>query len=91
MFNQVRDLSHKAICKEQETFKIYYLSYTFINLDALLHTHWEIKIEKGYSVTINGRKTSDFWDGTIHANIKPLRMKIRNICGDETIITLTCC
>ena len=24
----------------------------------------------------------------LHADTKPLRMKIRNICGDETIITL---
>ena len=88
MFNQVRDLPHKTICKEQETFKIYYLSCTFINLDALLHTPWEIKIEKGCSVTINCRKTSDLWDGTIHANTNPLRMKICNVDGDETILTL---
>ena len=49
------------------------------------HSDSEIKIEKNSTVTINGRKTSEFWDGTIHADIKPLRMKIRNICGDETI------
>lgn len=49
----------------------------------------EIKIERDSTVTINGRKTSDFWDGTIHSDTQPLRMKIRNICGDETIITLS--
>lgn len=48
----------------------------------------EIKIEKDSTVTINGRKTSDFWDSTIHTDTKPLSMKIRNICDDETIITL---
>lgn len=53
------------------------------------HSDSEIKIEKDSTITINGRKTSDFWDGTIHADTKPLRMKIRNICGDETIITLS--
>lgn len=52
------------------------------------HSDSEIKIEKDSTITINGRKTSDFWDGTIHSDSKPLRMKIRNICGDETIITL---
>lgn len=48
----------------------------------------EIKIERDSTITINGRKTSDFWDGTIHSDIKPLRMKIRNICGDETITNI---
>lgn len=52
------------------------------------HSDSEIKIEKDSTITINGRKTSDFWDGTIHADTKPLRMKIRNICGDETITNL---
>ena len=52
------------------------------------HSDSEIKIEKNSTVTINGRRTSDFWDGTIHADTKPLRMKIRNICGDETIFPL---
>ncbi len=57
-------------------------------LNAPWHSDSEIKIEKDSTVTINGRKTSNFWDGTIHADTKPLRMKIRNICGDETIISL---
>ena len=52
------------------------------------HSDSEIKIEKNSTVTINGRRTSDFWDGTIHADTKPLRMKIRNISGDETIFPL---
>ena len=55
------------------------------------HSDSEIKIEKHSTITINGRKTSDFWDGTIHADTKPLRMKIRNICGDETIIKINQC
>ena len=28
---------------------------------------------------------TDFWDASIKCDQKPLRMKIRNICGDETI------
>lgn len=56
--------------------------------NAPWHSDSEIKIEKDSTVTINGHKTSDFWDGTIHSDIKPLRMKIRNICGDETIISV---
>lgn len=56
--------------------------------DAPWHSDSEIKIEKDSTVTNNGSKTSDFWDGTIHADAKPLRMKVRNICGDETIIKI---
>lgn len=57
--------------------------------NAPWHSDSEIKIEKDSTVTINGHKTNDFWDGTIHSDVKPLRMKIRNICGDETIIILS--
>ena len=31
-----------------------------------------------------GVKTKDFWDGAITSEKPPLRLKIRNICGDET-------
>lgn len=55
--------------------------------NAPWHSDSEIKIEKDSTITINGHKTSDFWDGTIHSETKPLRMKIRNICGDETIVS----
>ena len=29
--------------------------------------------------------TKNFWDGTIKSDNQPLRLKIRNICGDETV------
>lgn len=45
----------------------------------------EIKIDKNGFVIINGNKTKDFWNGKIHCSQKPFRLKIRNICGDETI------
>lgn len=56
--------------------------------DAPWHSDSEIKIERDSTVTINGHKTTGYWDGTIHSDIKPLRMKIRNICGDETVTVL---
>lgn len=71
-----------------EAIEMVSLDCTTAEENALWHSDSEIKIEKDSTVTINGRKTYDFWDGTIHADTKPLRMKIRNICGDETIITL---
>ena len=71
-----------------EAIEMVSLDCTTTEEDAPWHSDSEIKIEKDSTITINGRKASDFWDGTIHADTKPLRMKIRNICGDETIITL---
>lgn len=49
------------------------------------HSDSEIKIDKNGFVIINGAKTKDFWDGSIRSENKPLRLKIRNICGDETV------
>lgn len=71
-----------------EAIEMVSLDCTTTEENAPWHSDSEIKIEKDSTITINGHKTSDFWDGTIHADTKPLRMKIRNICGDETIITL---
>ena len=45
----------------------------------------EIKIDKTGYVIRDGKKTQDFWDTTIRSDKKPLRLKIRNICGDETM------
>lgn len=33
----------------------------------------------------NRIKTKEFWNGQIRCAKKPLRLKIRNICGDETV------
>ncbi|MEE0598507.1 MAG: site-specific DNA-methyltransferase [Acutalibacteraceae bacterium] len=49
------------------------------------HSGSEIKIDKNGFVVVNGNKTKDFWDGKIRCEQKPLRLKIRNICGDETV------
>lgn len=49
------------------------------------HSDGEIKIDKNGFVIRNGEKTKEFWDGTIRSEKKPLRLKIRNICGDETV------
>jgi len=55
------------------------------------HSDAEVKIEKNCHVRCNGGKeTKEYWDGTIRTidERKPLRIKIRNICGDETIFPL---
>ena len=62
----------------------------FLSLDCTdatgeWHSDSEIKIDKLGYVIRNGSKTKTFWDGTITSDAKPLRLKIRNICGDETV------
>ena len=56
--------------------------------DAPWHSDDEVKIDKLGHISINGVKKDDFWDGTIQSEQKPLRLKIRNICGDETVFSL---
>ncbi|MCR5030154.1 MAG: site-specific DNA-methyltransferase [Selenomonadaceae bacterium] len=52
------------------------------------HSDSEIKIDKLGYIAINGVKKKEFWDGTIASERRPLRLKIRNICGDETIFPI---
>ena len=55
------------------------------------HSDMELKIETDSHVRYNnGEKSQNYWDGTIRTldERKPLRMKIRNICGDETVFVL---
>ena len=52
------------------------------------HSDAEVKIDRLGYVILNGKKTQEFWDATIKCDQMPLRMKIRNICGDETVYVL---
>ena len=64
---------------------IEYLSLDCTAASGEWHSDSEIKIDKLGYVICNGSKTKNFWDGTISSRQKPLRLKIRNICGDETV------
>ena len=64
---------------------IEYLSLDCENSEGEWHSSSEIKIDKNSFVILNGEKTKTFWDSTIKSEKKPLRLKIRNICGDETV------
>lgn len=56
--------------------------------DAPWHSDEEILVSPEGRVRRNGIATTGLWDGTITSQLKPLRMKIRNVCGDETVFTL---
>jgi len=67
---------------------IEFISVDCTAADGEWHSDSEIKIDKlGYAIQ-DGKKTKDFWDARIGCREKPLRIKIRNICGDETIWSL---
>ena len=62
----------------------------FLSLDCTAaegpwHSDAEIKIDKNGYVILNVTKTKQFWDGKFRTTKPPLRLKIRNICGDETV------
>ena len=68
-----------------ETIEWLSLDCSTTDKQAPWHSDAEVKIDRLGYVILNGKKTQDFWDATIKCDQKPLRMKIRNICGDETM------
>lgn len=58
------------------------------DLTAPWHSDNEIRIENDCKISLNGQKTSEYWDGCIYSYDKPKRVKIRNICGDESVFAI---
>jgi adenine-specific DNA-methyltransferase len=48
----------------------------------------ELKIDKNGYMILNGKKIKQFWDAKIISENKPLRMKVRNIAGDESVVMI---
>ncbi len=82
-FNPIR-ISDEGL----ETIEWVSLDCTNADKQAPWHSDAEVKIDRLGFVILNGKKTANFWDATIRSDQKPLRMKIRNICGDETMFQL---
>ena len=96
VLGKIMEYNNKARLNAKKAFKPIEISeeglelIEFLSLDCTAaegawHSDSEIKIDKlGYMIR-NGNKTKAFWDGSIGAEQQPLRLKIRNICGDETV------
>ncbi len=82
-FNPIR-ISDEGL----ETIEWVSLDCTNADKQAPWHSDAEVKIDRLGFVALNGKRTTNFWDATIRCDQRPLRMKIRNICGDETIFQL---
>lgn len=69
---------------------IEYVSLDCKNADknAVWESSSEIKITKNSSIVRNGIKIKEFWNGKITCAKKPLRLKVRNICGDESVVEI---
>lgn len=67
---------------------IEFLSLDCTNKQGVWCSDSEIKIDKTSFVIKNGVKTKEFWNGKISCAKKPLRLKVRNICGDESVVEL---
>lgn len=64
------------------------VSLDYNNNDGPWKSDYELKIDITSKVIRNGEKTNEYWDGKIPCAQKPARIKVRNICGDETIFTV---
>ena len=90
-YNQKCELNSKGkkfkpiVISEEGLELIEWLSVDCTNAEGEWKSDSEIKIDKLGFVIKNGIKTKDFWDGAIRSEKLPLRLKIRNICGDETV------
>lgn len=96
VLGKIMEYNNKARLNAKKTFKpieiseeglelIEFLSVDCTAAEGEWHSDSEIKIDKLGYVIRNESKTKEFWDGCIRADKQPLRLKIRNICGDETI------
>lgn len=58
--------------------------------NAPWHSSVEVFIDKNGYTSMNGNASTQLWDGTIRTldDRKPMRLKVRNICGDETIVSI---
>lgn len=65
-----------------------FISIDCTNSDGLWKSDTELKIDKSGYIILNGRKTKEYWNGKIVSAKRPLRMKVRNIAGDESVIKL---
>ncbi len=67
---------------------IEYLSLDCTNDSGVWKSDSEVKIDKNGFVAIDATKTKEFWDAKISSTLKPKRLKIRNISGDEIILEI---
>ena len=96
---KIREFNEKSFGNSGSSFKpivispeglelIEMISVDITESSGIWHSDSEVKIDKlGYAI-IDGKKTDSFWNGTLGCKEKPKRLKIRNICGDESVFII---
>ena len=64
------------------------ISADYTSAEGPFHADRDCRIDKLGRVTLDGIKTDAFWDGTLSLAEKPLRLRFRNICGDESVFSV---
>jgi adenine-specific DNA-methyltransferase len=67
---------------------IEWISLDCTNAAGVWQSDAEIKIDKKGFMTVDGKKTKAFWDAKITSARPPLRLKVRNIAGDESSVAV---
>jgi adenine-specific DNA-methyltransferase len=86
--NDKRGKFKPIVISDNEMELVEYVSLDCTNSEGPWTSDHEIKIEYTSKLTIDGVKTDDYWDGKVRASKMQKRMKVRNICGDETIFVI---
>jgi len=68
---------------------IEWVSLDCTNADGAWQSDAEVKIDKKGFVIQDGKKTKSFWDARITSARKPLRLRVRNIAGDESTLPVS--
>ena len=88
-FNAKKTASQKKVEISEEGLElIEFISVDCTNTDGVWVSDHEIKIDKNGYLIVNGVPTKQFWDGTVTVSKKPLRIRVRNIAGDEEVVTI---
>ncbi|MBA3594620.1 MAG: site-specific DNA-methyltransferase [Polaromonas sp.] len=67
---------------------IEWLSVDCTQADGAWHSAAEARIDAKNRLWLNGQKQSGAWDGRLHCAARPLRLRVRNVAGDEVTIAL---
>ncbi len=67
---------------------IEWLSVDCSSADGAWHSAAEARIDAKNRLWLNGQKQGSAWDGRLHCSARPLRLRVRNVAGDEMTIAL---
>ena len=93
---KIAEFNEKGILQGKKSFKpisvsedglelIECVSLDCTSAEGPWHADSETYIDRNGYVVKDGHATDQFWDGSVSSNKPPLRIRVRNIAGDETV------